>query len=155
MLRLEGNVSLTPNLCEALREARRSVLALTYTKPPLSSLRPTHPATPTRGQLPAVRPDPSGRRTCEPGALRARRRKPSCHPGNGSQALGVTMLPRSGWASVRVKLCAVGCTLTRNRKVCRPVTCPEVTSVEGVLVASAASIVQLFYFLCLKYRAFG
>lgn len=155
LLRLEGNVSLTPNLCEALREARRSVLAPTYTKPPLTSLGLTHPATLTRGQLPAANTDPSGRRTCGLGALRARRRKPSCHPGNGSQVLGVTVLPRSGWTSVRVKLCAVGCTLNRNRKNCRPVTWPEVTSVEGVLVASAASVVQLFYSFCLKYRAFG
>lgn len=127
-------MSLTPNLCEALREARCSVPAPTYTKPPLSSLRPTHPATPTGGQLPAASPDPSGRRTCRLGVLGARRRKPSSHPGNGSQALGVTVIPRSGWASVRVKLSTVGCTLTRNRKNCRPVTCPEVTSVEGVLV---------------------
>lgn len=156
LLRLEGNVSLTPNLCEALREARRSVLAPTYTKPPLTSLRLTHPATLTRGQLPAANTDPSGRRTCGLGALRARRRKPSCHPGNGSQVLGgVTVLPRSGWASVHVKLCAVVCTLTRNRKNCRLVTWPEVTSVEGVLVAIAASVVQLFYSFCLKYRPFG
>lgn len=122
-------MSLTPNFCEALREARRSVLAPTYTKPPMSSLRSTHRDTPTSGQLPTASTDPSGRRTYGLVALRARHRKLSCHPGNGSHALGVTMLPRwAGGASLRVKVCAVGCTLNRNRKNCRRlVTCPEVT----------------------------
>ncbi|XP_052577515.1 uncharacterized protein LOC128099731 [Peromyscus californicus insignis] len=123
-----GGKSPIPTRDEAGRGARCSIPAPTGTKPTLPSLHPAYPATPTRASY-RLQADPSGRHTCGEGALGARRRKPSCRPGNGSQALGVMVLPRSGRARgetrVRITLCAVGCTLNRNRKSCRRVTCPE------------------------------
>lgn len=80
-------------------------------------------------------------------------------PRKRKSGFGVMVLPRSGWArgetSVRIKLCAVGCILNRKRKSCRQVTCPEVTSVEGVAMASAESALRLCPVICVKHQTFG
>lgn len=153
-----GGKSPIPTGDEAERGATRSIPAPTGTKPTLPSLHPAYPATPTRASY-RLQADPSGRHTCGEGALGARRRKPSCHPGSGNRALGVMVLPRSGWARaetrVRRTLCAVGCTLNRNRKSCGRVTCPEVTSVEGVARANAESVPRLCPGVCVYRQTFG
>ncbi|EGW06179.1 hypothetical protein I79_002317 [Cricetulus griseus] len=80
-------------------------------------------------------------------------------PRKRKSGLAVTILPRSLWArggtSVHIKLCAVGCILNRKRKSCRRVTCPEVTSVEGVATASAVSALRLCRVICAKHQTFG
>lgn len=131
-------MSLTPTLCEAQRDARRSVPAPTYTKPPLSS-PPSHPPGHSLPRpvsyrlqaqtLPVAAPAGSARSE-HAGGSRVVTPETEVRPWR-------SRCSRAAWASVRVELCAVGCTLTRNRKNCGPVTWPEVTSVEGALLATS------------------